>query len=88
MPRQHVRCPPDQRIVDGFARIREQLDVPPSFPPDVLDAAEAAVAAGPRIPAGAAPTVVDARDLDFVAVDPPGSTHHHQAIFAPRHRRG
>lgn len=84
MPRQHVRCPPDQRIVDGFTRIREQLDVPASFAPEVLEAAETAAAAGPQVPPGAPSTVIDARDLAFVAIDPVGSTDLDQAFFARR----
>ena len=75
-------------MTDGFARIREQLDVPAAFSPEVLSAADASVVAGPQIPPGAPTTIVDARDLDFVAIDPRGSTDLDQAFFARRRDRG
>jgi exoribonuclease R len=75
-------------MLDGFDRIREQLDVPAAFPTAVLEAAETAAAGGPRIPPGADPAVRDARDLAFVAIDPLGSTDLDQAFFARRHRQG
>ncbi len=56
----------------GFARIRAELDVPDSFPPEVL---AAALASSP-------PPVDrrDARDLPFIAIDPPGATDLDQAL--------
>lgn len=84
MPRQPVRCPPDPEIIAGFDRIRERLDIPPTFPAAVLHEAEQAAAAGPQIPAGAATEVVDARDIPFVAIDPEGSTDLDQAFAARR----
>ena len=88
MPRQCVHCPPESSIVAGFRRIRDQLDVPASFSDEVLQAATDAVMAGPRIPPGAHDKVIDARDIDFVAIDPPGSTDLDQAFSARRRGDG
>ena len=75
-------------MLDGFDRIRRQLDVPPTFADAVLATAEAAAAAGPQLPPGAPDHVLDARDLAFVAIDPPGSTDLDQAFFAARNGDG
>lgn len=75
-------------MVDGFERIRRRLDVPEAFGPDVLEAAAAAVRRGPRVPPGAPSTVVDARELPFITIDPVGSTDLDQAFFARRTRTG
>ncbi len=88
MPRQPVRCLPDPDVVAGFERIREQLQIPAEFPPHVLHEAEQAVAAGPKVPAGAAAEILDARDIAFVTIDPPGSTDLDQAFAARRSRAG
>ena len=69
-------------MVAGFRRIRDQLDVPPSFSDDVEAAASAARTAGPQIPPGAAASVRDARTIPFVAIDPPGSRDLDQAFAA------
>jgi hypothetical protein len=39
-------------MVAGFERIREQLDVPAHFPPDVESEVDDVVASGPRTPSG------------------------------------
>ncbi|MEM9201144.1 MAG: RNB domain-containing ribonuclease [Actinomycetota bacterium] len=88
MPRQHVRCPPDQRMLDGFARVRRRLDVPAHFADDVLAAAANAAALGPRVPPGASDQIIDATDLPFVAIDPVGSTDLDQAFCARRTATG
>ena len=51
-------------------------------------AAAAAAAAGPRIPPGGSGGVRDARDLDFVTIDPEGSRDLDQAFFATRRGDG
>ncbi len=57
---------------EGFARIRHELDVPESFPPDVLEAADRA--RPPDLPRR------DARNLPLLAIDPPGATDLDQAL--------
>ncbi|MEM7275720.1 MAG: RNB domain-containing ribonuclease [Actinomycetota bacterium] len=74
MPRVVLRAP--RTFEQAFAAIRQELDVPRRFPDPVLTEAEAAV-----------PDPVerlDARDLSFVAVDPPGATDLDQAFTAER----
>jgi exoribonuclease R len=75
-------------MIAGFDRIRAELKVPAAFPDAVLQAATDAVAAGPQIPPGADSSVFDARDLPFMAIDPPGSTDLDQAFFARRRGDG
>ena len=84
MPRHVVRCPPEPSFVAGFERIRAELDVPAAFPDEVLEAAHAAVRDGPTAPPGAADHVRDRRDIEFVAIDPAGSTDLDQAFAAER----
>jgi exoribonuclease R len=71
-------------MLSGFRRIRDQLDVPPAFPAEVEQAAVTAADLGPQIPDGAAADVRDARDIPFVAIDPPGSLDLDQAFAAER----
>ncbi len=75
-------------MIEGFRRIREQLDVPPRFPEAVLEAAGTSVSDGPRIPPGASQVLIDARDIEFVAIDPHGSTDLDQAFAASRRGAG
>lgn len=75
-------------MVAGFDRIRTELNVPTAFPDMVLQTAADSVATGPQIPPGADSSVVDARDLPFIAIDPPGSTDLDQAFFARRRGDG
>lgn len=64
---------PTNALATGLAAIRAQYQVPPSFPPDVLAAAEAA--------AKRAPTAhVDRTDMPFVTLDPATSTDLDQAF--------
>ncbi|GJM36741.1 MAG: ribonuclease R [Acidimicrobiales bacterium] len=74
-------------MLAGFARIREQLDIPASFPAEVETAVDAVVATGPTIPAGSPTAVRDALDIPFAAIDPPGSLDLDQA-FAAEERPG
>ena len=58
----------------GFESIRKELGVPPAFPEAVLDAAQHATPA--------VQSRVDARHLNFIAIDPPGATDLDQAFCA------
>lgn len=70
-----------QRLREGVAAIRAELDLPEEFPPDVLAAAEAA-AAHPRLPG------LDRTDLAFVTIDPEGAQDLDQALHIERDGRG
>lgn len=74
MPRLILKAP--RAFERGFAAIRTELHVPPEFPADVLDAADAAF--------DRAENRIDATHLGFIAVDPPGATDLDQAFFAER----
>jgi exoribonuclease R len=86
MPRRHLALrahddPAGRELRAGFARIREELDVPPEFPEEVL--AEAAEAAkSPDLPS------YDVTDLPFLTIDPPGSTDLDQAMHLERRGSG
>jgi hypothetical protein len=84
VPHHVVRCPAEPSFVAGFERIRAQFDVPPTFPDHVLDASREAARAGPVTPPGADASVRDRRDIEFVAIDPAGSTDLDQAFAAER----
>ena len=60
-------------VRDGVARIQEELDVDPAFPPEV-EAAAAAAARSPRLPD------LDRTDLELVTIDPEGSRDLDQAL--------
>jgi len=72
VPRRHVH-PIEPVVGDGLARIRAELEVPASFPPEVLEAADALT-----VPTGDGR--VDRRDLPMLTVDPAGSTDLDQAF--------
>ncbi len=78
MPRLRLRAP--HAFEQGFDAIRTELDVPPSFPPEVLEAAANAHAA----PADR----IDLRGIEFIAIDPPGATDLDQAFAAERRGDG
>jgi exoribonuclease R len=86
MPRRHLALrtqddPAGRELRGGFARIREELGVPPEFPAPVL--AEAAEAAkSPDLPS------YDVTDLPFLTIDPPGSTDLDQAMHLERQGSG
>ncbi|MEO7398793.1 MAG: RNB domain-containing ribonuclease [Ilumatobacteraceae bacterium] len=71
-----VRVPPDQRAVfaAGFDQIRDENDVPRTFPPDVLAAAHEAA----RLPFDR--DHVDRTNIEFVTLDPASSTDLDQAF--------
>jgi exoribonuclease R len=62
---------------EGIARIREELELPDEFSPEVLAAAEAA-AADPRLPD------LDRTELPFVTIDPEGAMDLDQALHIER----
>ncbi len=64
---------PQNLLTEGLAAIRAQFQVPASFPPEVLAAAEAATARGPNEHA-------DRTDMPFVTLDPASSTDLDQAF--------
>ncbi len=72
----------------GFRDIRRQLGVPEKFSDDVLQEAHESVTAGPVLPDSAPDDPIDRRDLEFVAIDPQGSTDLDQAYAAERTGRG
>ena len=74
---------------EAFARIRSEFEVPAAFPAPVDAEAAAVVARGPVTPAGSAETPrLDARDVPFVTIDPPGSLDLDQAFHAERNGSG
>ncbi|MEM9612947.1 MAG: RNB domain-containing ribonuclease [Actinomycetota bacterium] len=75
MPLVRLRAP--KAFESGFQRIRAELDVPTRFPDAVFDEAGRADVDG-----GVARR--DARNLPFVAIDPPGATDLDQAFCATR----
>jgi exoribonuclease R len=76
-------------LVEGLARIREELEVPGPHPPDVQAEAEEGAR---RTLAGLDTSVgkdrVDARDLPFVTIDPEGSRDLDQALHIERRPAG
>lgn len=71
-PRRHL--PVSHSVVgDGLAAVLEELEIPASFPDDVMAAAAA-------LPTPDVSGRVDRRDLAMVTIDPPGSTDLDQAL--------
>ncbi len=79
MPRLKLACPPEAAFNEGFARIRAEFEIVVDFPPDVLADADRATPGDDRM---------DRRNLDLVAIDPPGSRDLDQAFTARRHGDG
>jgi exoribonuclease R len=79
MPTRHVslRASEPPALTEGLRRLRASLGVPKSFPADVLAEADRA-AAGPRLPSR------DRTDIEFVTLDPEGSTDLDQAFHLSR----
>lgn len=63
-------------LTASFDAVRERLEVPGPFPPEVVRAAQASAAAGPRDD----PERTDRRDLELVSIDPAGSRDLDQAF--------
>lgn len=74
MPQVVLRAP--KTFEQAFGKIRTELDVPKRFPDAVMTEADEA-RPGPA-------ERIDARNLPFVAVDPPGATDLDQAFHAER----
>jgi exoribonuclease R len=76
-------------LADDFARVRAELDVPARLPPTVETEAATAAGRGPMVPPGV-PDVPrrDARDLELITIDPPGSRDLDQAFHAERRGTG
>jgi exoribonuclease R len=76
----------DEAVVAGLARIRQQYRVPGPHRPDVVSAAETAATAA----LGALERTGrrDARDLDLLTIDPPGSRDLDQALHIERRGTG
>ncbi|MBL8929189.1 MAG: RNB domain-containing ribonuclease [Kineosporiaceae bacterium] len=68
-----------------FERVRRELQIPAEFPAEVLAAAAERAGRGPR---AEDPDRVDLRAVDFVTVDPPGSTDLDQAMALRRRPEG
>lgn len=84
--RVHLTTPAE--FADGLAAVRAELDVPAAFPGAVEAAAVAAGNRGPAPVAGAPADRRDARDLELVTIDPPGSRDLDQAYGAERRGSG
>jgi exoribonuclease R len=76
-----MRVPADPTLSEGVVAIEDELDLPRSFPPDVLAAAEAAARA-PSLPE------LDRTDIPFVTLDPAGSRDLDQALHIERRGTG
>lgn len=84
MPRRrpHVAGSAAQSELAGaLAELREALDLPDGFPPEVVAEADAAAAASP-------PPTADRRDLGFATIDPAGSRDLDQALHLERRPGG
>lgn len=79
LPRREIS---DDRLSAPFVAVRAELDVPTSFPTEVVHAAEAAAERGPR------GDRIDARHLPLVTIDPPGSRDLDQAVAVSRRSGG
>jgi exoribonuclease R len=66
--------PPTGELLAGFTAIRQELGVPPAFPPEVDRAAQAAAAHAAVVDR------TDRRDLELRTLDPPGSSDLDQAF--------
>ncbi len=79
MPSPHIRTP--KEFEKHFAALREELHVPPSFPVEVLQEADAAQ---DRY----SDDRYDATALPFIAIDPPGAIDLDQAYYASKTPQG
>ena len=77
----HVQSPGEFTFDAGIRDIQRLLDLPTSFPAEV-EAAAAAAAKAPRLPA------LDRTDLELVTIDPPGSMDLDQAMLLERREGG
>ncbi|MFN2640723.1 MAG: RNB domain-containing ribonuclease [Actinomycetota bacterium] len=73
-------APSAQALANGFARIREELQIPEEFPPEVEAEAQRAAIRDPRDGRGHA----DRTDVELLTIDPAGSMDLDQAYHAER----
>lgn len=71
-------------VAAGLQRLRTELEIPTSYAPEAIAEAEASASAGPREPTPRS----DARDLELVTLDPPGSMDLDQAFHLARDGAG
>lgn len=73
---------PVRALAPEFDRLRAELDIPTDYPRPALDEAQRVAAIAPAdLPGGPRE---DARDIDFVTIDPPGSVDLDQALHLSR----
>lgn len=75
------RTPQAQALRAALEAVRAEFEVPGDFPPAVLAEAQ-------RAAAGATPPALDAIDVEFVTIDPPGSMDLDQAVAIERDGAG
>jgi exoribonuclease R len=73
------------QLVESLRRLRDELDLPGAFPPEVEAEAQQAAASVSTEPGS---ELDDLRDLDFLTIDPAGSTDLDQALHIERTRTG
>jgi exoribonuclease R len=76
-----LRAPREGDLERGIAAIRQELQLPDAFPPEVEEAARRAAAA-PRMPDE------DRTEIPFVTIDPPGAMDLDQALHVERRGDG
>lgn len=84
MPAHRSRLVPSRahdELVESLRRLRDKLDLPPAFPEEVEAEAQRVVAS---VPMGPGSKLADLRDLDFLTIDPAGSTDLDQALHIER----
>lgn len=82
MPSVHLKCPPSERFVAGFDRIRQEFQISQTFPSEVAEAARHAALTSIE------DSRSDRRDLAVVTIDPEGSMDLDQAFSAERRGSG
>lgn len=79
--RLRIRSPHDRDFERDIAAIRQELQLPASFPGEAV-AAAAEAARHPRLPA------LDRTDIPFITIDPPGAMDLDQALHVERRDKG
>lgn len=79
---------PGAELAASFAGLRAELDLPDAFPADVIAEADAVAEQVDALVAGVPSGLLDARDVPFVTIDPPGSMDLDQAVHLERHDGG
>lgn len=89
MPARRSRIVPSevrQELADSLEALRRALDLPEAFPPDVQAEAERVARDVPVDPMASG--LADLRDIDFLTIDPAGSTDLDQALHLERTASG